>query len=55
MAIQWNQVRPDFRGSSASMKNAMTGISQAGTVFSKLRDDIIAEEIGFVKSFFKIF
>ena len=44
MAIQWNQVKPDFSGSSSSMKNAMTGISQAGTVFSKLRDDIIAEE-----------
>lgn len=44
MAIQWNQVKPDFSSSSTSMKNAMTGISQAGTVFSKLRDDIIAEE-----------
>lgn len=44
MAIQWNQVKPDFSGSSSSIKNAMTGISQAGTVFNKLRDDIIAEE-----------
>ena len=44
MAIQWNQVKPDFSSSSTSMKNAVTGISQAGTVFNKLRDDIIAEE-----------
>lgn len=44
MAIQWNQVKPDFSGSSASMKNAMTGISQAGTVFEKMREGILAEE-----------
>ena len=44
MAIQWNQVRPDFSGSSASMRNAMTGISNAGTVFEKMREGILAEE-----------
>lgn len=44
MAIQWNQVKPDFSGSSTSMKNAMTGISQAGTVFDKMRQTMLDEE-----------
>ena len=44
MAIQWNQVKPDFSGSSSSMRNAMTGISQAGTVFEKIRQGILDEE-----------
>ena len=44
MAIQWNQVKPDFSGSSSSMRNAITGISQAGTVFDKMRQTMLDEE-----------
>ena len=42
--LQWNQVKPDFSNSAASMRNAMAGISEAGTVFDRIRDDIAAEE-----------
>lgn len=44
MAIQWNQIKPDFSSSNASMRNAMTGVSEAGTVFDKMRQGILDEE-----------
>lgn len=44
MAIQWNQVKSDFSSSNVSMRNAMTGISEAGTVFDKMRQGILDEE-----------
>lgn len=44
MAIQWNQIKPDFSSSNTSMRNAMTGISEAGTVFDKMRQGILDEE-----------
>ena len=53
MAIQWNQVRPDFSGSSTSMKNAMTGISQAGTVFDKMHQTMLDEEQRAVENAYK--
>ena len=53
MAIQWNQVKPDFSGSSASMKNAMTGISQAGTVFDGLKKDIQEAEQARLEQLYK--
>lgn len=44
MAITWNELKPDFSGANDAMKNAMTGFSQAGTVFGKIREGILAEE-----------
>lgn len=42
--IQWNQIKPDFSSSNRSMQNAMSGLSNAGTVFDKLRQSILDEE-----------
>ena len=42
--LQWDQIKPDFSNSAASMRNAMTGISEAGTVFDKIRQGILDEE-----------
>lgn len=42
--IEWKQVKPDFSNSSNSMQNAMSGLSNAGTVFEKMREGILAEE-----------
>ena len=53
MAIQWNQVKSDFSGSSSSMKNAMTGISQAGTVFDKMHQTILDEEQRAIENAYK--
>jgi hypothetical protein len=53
MAIQWNQVKPDFSGSSSSMRNAMTGISQAGTVFDGLKKDIQEAEQAKLEQLYK--
>lgn len=44
MDIKWEQVKPDFSNSSASMKNTLTSLSQAGTVFGELRKSILDEE-----------
>lgn len=44
MDIKWEQVKPDFSNSSASMKNTLTSLSQAGTVFDKMRQSILDEE-----------
>lgn len=45
MAIQeWKHITPNFSGSNAAMSNAMQSISQAGTVFEKMREGILAEE-----------
>lgn len=42
--IEWKQVKPDFSSSNNSMQNAMSGLSNAGTVFDKLRQSILDEE-----------
>ena len=42
--MEWKHVAPDFSGANAAMANAMKGISQAGTVFEKMREGILAEE-----------
>lgn len=45
MAIQeWKHTAPDFSGANTAMSNAMKGISNAGTVFEKMREGILAEE-----------
>lgn len=51
--LQWDQIKPDFSNSAASMRNAMTGISEAGTVFDKIRDDIAAEEQAALEAAYK--
>lgn len=44
MAIEWKTINPDFSDSTASMRNALTGFSEAGTVFDKMRQGILDEE-----------
>ena len=44
MALEWKSITPNFSSSNAAMANAMKGISQAGTVFEKMREGILAEE-----------
>ena len=41
---KWQNISVNFNDANSLMNTAMGGISKAGTVFSKLRDDIIAEE-----------
>lgn len=41
---KWQNISVNFSDANSMMDTAMGGISKAGTVFSKLRDDIIAEE-----------
>lgn len=41
---RWQNISVNFNDANSMMNAAMGGISKAGTVFSKLRDDIAAEE-----------
>ena len=41
---KWQNISVNFNDANSMMNTAMGGISKAGTVFSKLRDDIAAEE-----------
>lgn len=41
---KWQNISVNFNDANSMMDTAMGGISKAGTVFSKLRDDIAAEE-----------
>ena len=41
---KWQNISVNFNDANSMMNTAMDGISKAGTVFSKLRDDITAEE-----------
>lgn len=41
---RWQNISVNFNDANSMMNTAMGGISKAGTVFSKLRDDITAEE-----------
>ena len=44
MALEWKSITPDFSGANTAMANATKSISQAGTVFEKMREGILAEE-----------
>lgn len=41
---KWQNISVNFNDANSMMNTAIGGISKAGTVFSKLRDDIAAEE-----------
>ena len=42
--LKWDSINANFGDVNAAMRNSLTGISQAGTIFGELRKSILDEE-----------